>query len=608
MPSWFAAHPHRTLLAILLLAFLVYAPALGNGFVMDGKVLVQIEGNPNPNRLVAELKPLGEYFSRHYWFSVGETSNLYRPVTILSYALTRAWLAPLCGDHALAQHLVNLLLHLGATALVFALVRRAGATVAAALAATLVFGLHAIHSEVVAGIVGRAELLGFVCGAGGVLLALRGGWLSLTAASALFFLAACAKESALPWPLVIPLLLLCRAWTEHLAAPLRPVLGAAMRTVVLTALPAWVLFLWLRAMALADLGEPPSVAHAMNPLAAADPVTRIATALVTQVYGLWQELFPFRLTSDYGAHTFTLRTSLFDPVVLGSLALLATLAAGAWIVRRRHPLLGLAGAWFFGFTLVTANLLFPTGTIYGERLYYTPSLAASVLAAWLCMRAANRRAFAAALAVWSVACAAVILERNPYWADDAALYLGDVDVNPRSSRLHVAAANILLDQGQPQQALAHLEQAVAVVPEHAAAWANLAAVRLQLGDRAGGEAALRRGLAAPWIQREDAIVLHLNLARVLSDTGRAREAYAELARFAATRRDEPVIWQTLLEVAPPELPAPERARMQLALAESLAARGYVPDARRAFEQLLALPALEPEIAQRARAGLARIAR
>jgi hypothetical protein len=125
-----------------------------------------------PAEMIAGDPPLREYFRSHYWREGTVETRAYRPITVLSYALTYRWLGRALPPswEAFPQHLLNLLLHLLAVPLVFALVRRVGASAEASLAAAAVFALHAIHSEVVAGIVGRSELLAFGFGAGALLL------------------------------------------------------------------------------------------------------------------------------------------------------------------------------------------------------------------------------------------------------------------------------------------------------------------------------------------------------------------------------------------------------------------------------------------------------
>ena len=83
---------------------------------------------------------------------------------------------------------------------------------APALIGALVFGLQPVHSDVVASIVGRGELLPFVSGAAALLCYLqaaqasgRARWLRLIATAVLLFVALGAKESAVTWIVFVPL-------------------------------------------------------------------------------------------------------------------------------------------------------------------------------------------------------------------------------------------------------------------------------------------------------------------------------------------------------------------------------------------------------------------
>jgi hypothetical protein len=57
--------------------------------------------------------------------------------------------------------LINVLLHAWSVLLAFSLIARLTSRFYPALLGAAVFSLHALHSETVAGIVGRAELFGF---------------------------------------------------------------------------------------------------------------------------------------------------------------------------------------------------------------------------------------------------------------------------------------------------------------------------------------------------------------------------------------------------------------------------------------------------------------
>ena len=164
----------RALGLILLVTAALYAPSLRNGFTYDDEyIAAATHPSGQPNAMIAELRPLTEYFRAHYWKGEHAARGEYRPVTILSYAATYRLLGRTAAGEAFPQHALNLLLHLCATALVYRLLRVVRARREAALLGALVFGVHAVHSEVVASVVGRAELLAFTCGALSLLAVLQ---------------------------------------------------------------------------------------------------------------------------------------------------------------------------------------------------------------------------------------------------------------------------------------------------------------------------------------------------------------------------------------------------------------------------------------------------
>ena len=97
--------------------------------------------------------------SLHRLFSPNPVSTVFRPVTFATLALN--W--KLGGANPVGYHLLNLLLHAGATWLLYILLQELlgstpeGKTIA--LVAALLYAVHPIHTEAVAWAVGRAELL-----------------------------------------------------------------------------------------------------------------------------------------------------------------------------------------------------------------------------------------------------------------------------------------------------------------------------------------------------------------------------------------------------------------------------------------------------------------
>ena len=120
-----------------------------------------------------------------------------------------------------------------------------------------------------------------------------------------------------------------------------------------------------------------------NPLVHEGDPIRLMTAPMLWVHGLYRVVAPFDLACDYGPHVFPLVRSPGDPRLWLSALLLVAVVVGGVLAVFRQPLLFLAMASFFGFSIIVSNLLFGLETIFAERLYYTPSLGLSFLVVWL---------------------------------------------------------------------------------------------------------------------------------------------------------------------------------------------------------------------------------
>jgi protein O-mannosyl-transferase len=167
---------------------LPFLPTLWAGFLYDdGSTIV---GNP----FIKRPSNLGHFFSHEYFTSV-EDNN--RPVMILSMTLDYG----IWGLKATGFHLQNLLLHGVASMLVYRAALRIVPVGRGALIAGLLFAVHPIHTEVVAAINYREDLL-VTCFALATFLAFDGPATvkRLVLGSCAFVLALFSKESALALP------------------------------------------------------------------------------------------------------------------------------------------------------------------------------------------------------------------------------------------------------------------------------------------------------------------------------------------------------------------------------------------------------------------------
>jgi hypothetical protein len=474
-----------------LVAVLVHWRAFGNGFALDDVRLV--ESNP----AIESLAHLPKLFVEPYWSVAGEHYGIFRPLTIASYALNRA----LTGAGPMGFHIVNVLLHACVAALAWSALRRAGTHYGTALLGGLLFAVLPIHTEAVANVAGRAELL--------VALFVLAAWIAnrrsndvgaparrwRLAASGLYFAAILSKEGAVLAPVLFFAddALRSRGATRGRAALFAPY------AVALAGMLA------LRALALGVHQAAEDTIPLDNPAAAAGAWPRVLTALWVQLKYLGLCLAPRHLVSDYSFDAIPVARSLADPRVLAGIAFVVGLVtAVAWGWRRSRPIALAALVWII-FFIPSANLLFPTGTIMAERLAYLPSLglclAIGHLGAAFTAReqpvgtVRTRRIGVAVLAALVVLClAARTWARIPDWRSNLALALADVATTPRSAKLQAGAGMFLADAGRFAEAEDHLRRAVAIFPDYAQMHYNLAVLLVNRGASEEARQHLRRAI------------------------------------------------------------------------------------------------------------------
>ncbi len=508
---------------------MLYARSLGFGLVFDDADMV------GANPLVASLDLGAILRSPILPPQDGAPNDLYRPAGVASLALDH-WL---WGGRPAGYRVTNLLLHALVTGLLFALARSWGASERAAALAAALFALHPIHSEAVLQIKGRFELLAAALGLAALLGYERSGHARsrLVVAALAFLGAVLAKESALGLVALVPVRDLSRRCDERRPPDARP---AAPRWGVLAgALAIVAIALALRYRALGFLARPDAVQMLDNPVVGVAAGTRVWTALdvVTRYARLL--LFPVKLAADYS----------FAAVVphappggwrswCGLLLTASMLAAAVQSYRRRDGFalsaLVLAAAPF----AVVSNLVFPIGTIMGERLVYLPSAGLCLLAGrWLDLELGyglaftpRARSIAALTALTLALFAARIVTRVPDWASNWDLFQAALRVNPDSAKMLAWVGRGHLEHSDFDDARTMLERAIELVPHWGDPRVNLARTLVFLDDVDGAERQLDLaerdlGPSNPWVHYQ----------RGLIALRRARFADAA-AQFLAARR------------------------------------------------------------------------
>ena len=322
--TMFAGHK-RLLGWLVAICLIVYGNTLSSDYVLDDLALI------THNTFVQDglkglddiwTKPTLRGFDLRPVFDTAASNDIYRPVAISTFALEHQ----LFGDNPAAGHLVNVLLFALCVALLFRFVDEltGGKYTKTAFLAALLFALHPIHTEVVANIKSRDELLCFIFSFAALLQFLRyyagGRPAPLVKAASFFLISLLAKETSVSFVVIVPVVAL------FAGAARRRVITASAVTLVVAA--AYIGLRWSVLHAW-NADHPEMLDFMENPLVGAGSVsTRYGTALAVMVRYLGLLVFPHPLSSDYTFATIPFTQFLSFPSLL-ALLLYGALAVAA---------------------------------------------------------------------------------------------------------------------------------------------------------------------------------------------------------------------------------------------------------------------------------------
>ncbi len=466
------ARDARWLAAVVAVALLVYANALGVPFISDDLSLIV-------NSDFLRASRWHDAFLTSLWGPVGKDVPYYRPIPVLLFKASYH----LFGLRPEPLHVASAILHAGASAIVFALGRRTMPGYGAAAAAAL-FAVHPIHTEAVTWVSGIMDVSCAFFSLVAIALHARGTRTSSVAGAAALLLALLSKETAL----VVPALLVGHDWIfrRRLSIP-----GLVPHAAVLVA------YAGLRWAVLES-----SPAAALLPLGAA--VTNVSAAI-------WY----------YASHLVVPVPLDFAPSLPG-LGVGAAFAAAAGVVAVLLVVARAGRPQAFAVVLASAPILpalvvaATTGSeekAVAERYLYLPSAGIALLWGMLLTylsRPPWLRAAAGCAVV--VAGAALTISRNSVWQDPVALWTDAVERHPDMAYARVDRGLALLRAGRQAEGARELARAGQLDPTLPDRW-----IATALGAR-------ERGMSMKPI-------LDLQVAILLAPTRvEARTALAEIYR------------------------------------------------------------------------------
>lgn len=455
--------------AIAVVAALLYARSLSNGFVFDdGDIVI---GDPH-------VRDLGN------WRAL--LADSYRPLRTITYAIDYA----IWGMRPEGFRITNIALHATNGILALFVARKVvGPARVAALIAALVLVLHPAQVESVAYISGRRDVLfasfylaGFLCYtrfAAATALRERVAWLAGTGVA--FLLSLMSKEMAASLPIA------CLLWDFYVASA--PVEGGERPGIVAAAVRVLRARAVLFASAVVVLGAfvyyTLVVRRATTRVVGGDVeywggslLNNLLTVPLTYAHYVKVALFPATLAAQYfGA--FEPASGFTDPRVIPALLFLVGLVAAALFLmtRTRHRAVGFGIAWF-GVTLAPASQIFPHHEIVADHYLYLPLLGVGIaIAGALTTLAVSERwryrAYAA-VAIVFLLLAARTYARIGDWRDEATLWEATFEAVPESPRAAYNLGFVATQQGDHERAVKLYKLAIQGEPTFIPAYRNLA--------------------------------------------------------------------------------------------------------------------------------------
>jgi protein O-mannosyl-transferase len=535
------------------------------------------------------------------------------------------------GQYDGGHHLVNLLLHMASTIVLFLAMRRLTAAFWCSAFVAAMFALHPLHVESVAWAVERKDVLSglfwmlTLLAYGGYVLR-PNVWRYLLVV-AMFALGLMSKSMLVTLPCVMLLLDFwpLRRWQPGRFAPASTdqtpprVAARSLKWLVIEKLPLFAMSVAVSAILVKiqwDMGAMSMVDMSNMTLPA-----RIANAAISAVAYLWQTIWPVDLAffyphavilKDYSAVRFML-----EGIAAGGLLLAITLAV-LWNLRRR-PYLAVGWFWYLGTLAPVIGLVQVGAQARADRYTYLPMIGLSIMLAWGAVELATksvrlRKGILVAAGILLVFWSALTANQVAHWKDSETVFRHAIEVTDNNFFAHNHLGLVylhLFERAEKveknrekadkylEMAKSEYEKAVEIAPSYDAANANLGSsyllreppdfgnamrcfqASIDVNPHNGGHRCnlgkvyqrLGKVDKAEAIFREATEVDpkyadgHALLANVLLSKGRFREAIAE--------------WRTIVDVYPDSTVALQTLAMLLSICPDASARNGEEAVRRA---------------------------
>ena len=500
-------------LILFLVTAGVYLNALQNDFVFDDESVVQGDHS------ITQLSSIPKYFTAQEGFHkiIGK---YYRPVVSTTYALDYA----LWGLNAKGFHFTNILIHLIATLLLFAILKTLFANykygLLFALMSALLFGVHTIHTEAVTWVSGRTDTMVTMFFFASFLFYIKftseESKTNLLIYSFFFYLLGLlSKEMIVTMPVFVLLydFVYRKKPISYIKENYKTYLGFTLITV---------LFVVLRALLLNGVPDREKYMYFFG----FNWSTVIPTMLKTIPIYFKLLFLPINLLYHYNG-VLPDSNSYFDIKVLFSIIfILALLVISVYNYKNNSPVS--FAILFFLVSLTPVMNIVPTMSLMAERFLYLGTFSLSIVILYLAVKFAkedNRKILLTGFVVIILILSFLTIRRNADWKDNNTLYSTADGVD--GSVLLVNAGNIYGNNKNYDEAEKRYRRAIELRSNNVLAHHNLGLIYLIKGNLDSAEIMIKQGIAIDSLAPDG----YMQLANVYQKKGENTEAIIYLEKL-----------------------------------------------------------------------------
>lgn len=482
-------------LILVFIGFVFYANSFSNEYALDDGIVIQNNDYVQQGfRGIPKILSTDAYES--FYRQMGAKQQLeggrFRPLSVVTFAIEQQFFGssekvkPL-DDVATVRHFMNVVYYLLSIVFLFFLLRKYifKENHLAAFVACLVFLIHPMHTEVVANVKSRDEILSFLF----IILTFISVFKyresskksELLIGLLFYFLALLSKEYAITLVILIPMLMYI-------------VLKETFVKALLTTIPFGVIALVYLLIRYKIVGagasfENPDVLN--NPYLYASKPEKLATKIDVLLRYLKLLFYPTPLSSDYSYNTIPF-ANFSSGGVWASIVIHVSLFAAAIVLFFKRNILSFAITFYLLHLFLISNLIFNVGATMGERMVYHSSfgfaIAIAVFVSWVLQKFSSEQtrkiiavSFGCLVVIW---CGAKTITRNAEWKNDQTLFIADAKTVPNSALVNGNAGKAYIDLSEKpenkaqeteliKKGMYHLSRAVNIHNKYVNGYLNL---------------------------------------------------------------------------------------------------------------------------------------